>query len=418
MINPMKYKYLVAIVAQNKKAYDITQLVENVEWEEGENQLASRISFTAKNEKTAKGQISSLVKPGCYVGLLYSYNGGKKAEAVRGKVVEWNPSAKMSSEILKIKAYDVLYDLQESQDNIYFSSGTKTKNAISQLLKKWGVKIAFYSGPNVKHGKLLYKTEKLGTVIVKILKDARKKGGCDAVLRSEKLKVSVIGYGSNSTVYHFEEKQHLTEVNHKISTTGMVTRVKIIGKQKKNRAVPVQATVSGKTEYGIRQKIITRSKGTSLKAAKKEAKTVLEDEGKPKDTISIKLPDIPVIRKGDKIHLKTSSISAGYYCVISVTHNIDDMMMTLGLKRASDCKMADDEAETPAKTYHVGDIVNFHGGKYYSSSNSKSKGSSAAAGKAKITKKSGSGKKHTWYLTTQNWKKSKVHGWVDSGSFD
>ena len=54
MINPMKYKYLVAIVAQNKKAYDITQLVENVEWEEGENQLASRISFTAKNEKTRK----------------------------------------------------------------------------------------------------------------------------------------------------------------------------------------------------------------------------------------------------------------------------------------------------------------------------------------------------------------------------
>ena len=38
MINPMKYKYLVAIMTADKKAYDITQFVEDVSWEEGENQ--------------------------------------------------------------------------------------------------------------------------------------------------------------------------------------------------------------------------------------------------------------------------------------------------------------------------------------------------------------------------------------------
>ena len=53
MINPMKYKYLVAIMTADKKAYDITQFVEDVSWEEGENQLAARISFSAKNDKTS-----------------------------------------------------------------------------------------------------------------------------------------------------------------------------------------------------------------------------------------------------------------------------------------------------------------------------------------------------------------------------
>ena len=230
MINPMKYKYLVAIMTADKKAYDITQFVEDVSWEEGEDQLAARISFSAKNDKTSKGRISSLAKPGCYAALLYSYNGGKNAEATRGKIVEWNPSARTSGEKFKVKAYDVLYDLQESQDHVYFSAGVKTKSAIVQVLKRWGIKVTSYSGPNVKHGKLAYKSEKLGTVVVKILKEAKKKGGIEACLRAVKMNVTVVGFGTNKTVYHFEETQHLTEVNHKISTTGMVTRVKIIGK--------------------------------------------------------------------------------------------------------------------------------------------------------------------------------------------
>ena len=79
----------------------------------------------------------------------------------------------------------------------------------------------------MKHGKLAYKSEKLGTVVVKILKEAKKIGGIEACLRAVKMYGAVVGFGTNKTVYHFEETQHLTEVNHKISTTAMKTKVKI-----------------------------------------------------------------------------------------------------------------------------------------------------------------------------------------------
>lgn len=418
MINPMKYKYLVAIMTADKKAYDITQFVEDVSWEEGEDQLAARISFSAKNDKTSKGRISSLAKPGCYAALLYSYNSGKNAEATRGKIVEWNPSARTSGEKFKVKAYDVLYDLQESQDHVYFSAGVKTKSAIVQVLKRWGIKVTSYSGPNVKHGKLAYKSEKLGTVVVKILKEAKKKGGIEACLRAVKMNVTVVGFGTNKTVYHFEETQHLTEVNHKISTTGMVTRVKIIGKANDDGCSPVEATVDGKTSYGIRQKIVSRGTNDTLDEAKKEAREILADDGKPKEEITIKLPDIPIIRKGDKIHLKTASISAGYYIVISATHDVDKMLMTLGLKKAPAAKKSSGNKKTKAKSYDVGDIVNFHGGKHYVSSYPDARGYSVGAGKAKITIKGGSGKAHPWHLVTQNWNQTHVWGWVDDGSFD
>lgn len=414
MINPMKYRYLVVIMTANKKIYDITQFVESVSWEEGEDQLAARINFSAKNDKTSKGRISSLAKPGCYVALLYSYNGGKNAEAVRGKIVEWNPSAKLSAEKFNIKAYDVLYDLQESQDHVYFSAGVQTQSAITQLLQRWGVNITSYSGPNITHGKMAYKSDKLGTVVVKILKEAKKKGGNEACLRAVKQDVTIVGFGTNKKVYHFEETQHLTEVNHKISTTGMVTRVKIIGKANDDGCSPVEATVDGDTSYGIRQKIVSRGSNDTLDEAKKEANEILEDEGKPKEDITIKLPDVPIIRKGDKIHLKTSSVSVGYYYVISATHDVDKMLMTLGLKKVP----SNAKSEGSKKTYNVGDIVNFHGGKHYVSSYPGAKGYDVGAGKAKITIKNGSGKAHPWHLVTQNWGQTQVYGWVDDGSFD
>ena len=303
-------------------------------------------------------------------------------------------------------------------------NGKKIMEAITgtcdlvQVLKRWGIKVTSYSGPNVKHGKLAYKSEKLGTVVVKILKEAKKKGGIEACLRAVKMNVTVVGFGTNKTVYHFEETQHLTEVNHKISTTGMVTRVKIIGKANDDGCSPVEATVDGKTSYGIRQKIVSRGTNDTLDEAKKEAREILADDGKPKEEITIKLPDIPIIRKGDKIHLKTASISAGYYIVISATHDVDKMLMTLGLKKAPAAKKSSGNKKTKAKSYDVGDIVNFHGGKHYVSSYPDARGYSVGAGKAKITIKGGSGKAHPWHLVTQNWNQTHVWGWVDDGSFD
>lgn len=417
MIDPQRYRYTVVIITEDLTAYDITPLIENTSWEEEEDQLACRISFSAKNDAVSKGKLSSMAKPGCYVGILYSYDGGKNAEATRGKIVKWNPSAKHSSEVFQVKAYDALYDLQESEDNIYFSSGTGTKSAISQLLGWWGVSLLSYSGPDVSHGKLAYKSEKLGTAIVKILKEARKKGGRDAVLRAEKLAASVVGFGSNETVFHFEETQHMTEVNHEISTAGMVTRVKVIGKSDDEGCAPVEATVDGSIQYGIRQKIYIRGTDETVSDAETAAREILEEDGKPKEKITVKLPDVPLVRKGDMIHLKTATIEEGFYCVLSVSHNVDSMSMTLGLKKASDCKTTDGtSAET--KTYNVGDIVNFHGGQYYVSSYPDARGYEGAPGKAKITIKDGSGKSHPWHLVTQNWDETHVYGWVDDGSFD
>lgn len=75
---------------------------------------------------------------------------------------------------------------------------------------------------------------------------------------------------------------------------------------------------------------------------------------------------------------------------------------------------------TKKKTYKVGDIVYFKGGKHYVSSYKGAKGYSARAGKAKITlgpNCKGNGGAHPYHLIHTD-SKSNVYGWVDKDSFE
>lgn len=66
--------------------------------------------------------------------------------------------------------------------------------------------------------------------------------------------------------------------------------------------------------------------------------------------------------------------------------------------------------------YSVGDIVRFHGGTHYYSSEGGAKSYSARAGKARITLRN-DGAAHPYHLIHQD-SSSNVYGWVDEGTFD
>ena len=419
MAAPFLYKYKLVLITEKKKRYNITKFIQDLSWAEKEKELAARITFMAKNSKTSKGRLSSLAKPGCWVILSYSYNGGAYKEAVRGKIVEWNPSTKATGEQFSVKAYDLLYDLQESADNIYFPKGRKTPILLREIFKKWGIPLGAYSGPNIKHGKEVFRNQKLGKVVFDILEEANNKGGVEAIPRAEKNKVSIVAYGSNQKVFHLSQTKNITNISHKVSTVGMVTRVKVVGQEKskgKNKGkAPVYATVNGNIQYGIRQKLYVRNKKDSMKKAKKEAQKILKEEGSPKNEVSVKTFDLPFVRKGHTVSL-SSTTANGYYYVMSVTHNCDERTMDLDLKKVPQASLG--EASKSKKKYHVGDVVTFIGGhKQYSSAKGKKGTKIKGSGKAKI-KKIKNGAKHPYYLATRNWSKSRIHGWVDKKAFN
>lgn len=413
MIDISKIKYRLVVMTESKKQYNIKEFVEDLGWEENDGELATRISFTAKNEKTSAGLISSLAKPGCLVGV-FATDGSIDEEVARGYVTDWKPLLSGSKDKVDITCYDELYNLEESQDLIYYSSGIGTKSAITQIFDNWQIPTEKYDVPDVTHGKLAYKTESLADVLLDILDDAKKKGGGDAFIRAAKGKVSVLQWGSNKTVYHFEA-DNTKQVSHKMSTAGMITRVKVIGQEDDDGRSSVEAVVNGQTKFGIRQKIYVRGKDDSVSDAQSAAQDIINDKGQVDEEITVQSPDVPFVRKGDLVHITAGTLN-DYYFVKGIRHNADSMSMTMDLKKAVAEPVVQNHQSAP-KSYNVGDIVNFKGGTHYVSSYPGAKGYNARAGKAKITIKNGSGKAHPWHLIHVD-SGSNVYGWVDDGTFE
>lgn len=283
----------------------------NLGWEENDGELSVRTSFVAKNDKTSKGYLSKIIKPGCLVGVFATDGASQDEEVARGYVETWNPVEKSGGHTLKCTCYDELYKLQKSQDNRYFPSGTGTKSAIEGILDDWEIPQESYQGPNASHGKTVENNKYLSDIIINLLDDAAKKGEEQCFVQARKGKTSVIPRGSNKTVYVFRT-DNTQMFSQSISTADMITRVKVVGKADDDGRTSVEATVNGETKYGIRQRIYTRGKDESLADAKSAAQEILDDEGKIKKEIKVQSPDVPFVRKGDLVYVM-SELAQSYY---------------------------------------------------------------------------------------------------------
>lgn len=414
MLDLAKIRYRVVVSDETGNQYNITEYVQNLGWEENENEISVRSSFTAKNDKISKGKLSSLIKPGCLIGIFAKDGNSFDEEVARGFVETWNPQLKNNSNQLKCTNYDILYNLQKSQDNKYYSAGTGTQSIITGLLKDYGIPTNGYNGPNVTHGKLKYNNSYVSDIILDILDDAAKKGSGKYILRCNKGYAKVIELGSNKTIYVFKE-DIIKSVNASMSTGDLITRVRVIGQADDEGKSSVEATINGLTKYGIHQKIYTRGSNETLSDARSAAQEIIDNNGTVEQEITISSPDIPFIKKGDLVYVMVG-VSNNYYYVKGIRHDCDSSNMTMQLKIAKPQIITEENITEVKKEYSIGDIVNFHGGVHYVSSYPDAKGYNARAGQAKITKKNAAGK-HPWHLIHTD-SSSNVYGWVDDGTFD
>ena len=402
MVDVSKIAYKVFLLRENGEQLDITDIASGLNWEENEGELAQRVSLTLANIMHKGSRVSNLAKPNCYI-IGKTETGGKTDEVARGKRTE-------------------LFDLQASQDNRYISAGVSTKTALMGIFDDWGISVEKYDGPTVANAKTTFKNQYLSDIILELLETAHKHGARRCIVRASKGKVSVIPRAGNETIYCFEEANNLEMVKYKLSTSEMVTVVKVVATEDEDKRQAVEAVINGKTEYGKRQKIYVRDKDDTLATATAAAKEILENEGEPTVTMNLKAPDIPTIRKGDKIKI-TSRVYTGYATVISISHDAGSRTMTVGVEKFKEetDKVTEAPAAAASKDYKVGDIVTFNGGyHYYTSMDTSPRGGLRTAGKAWIQNINKNGK-HKYALIGGVYKSgvggnSNVYGWVDENT--
>ncbi len=358
MVDINKLKYTLICVTEKGVQLDVTAMVESLGWEEGEGELAQRITARLRNSSYNGALLSNQIKPGCLLAVLAEW-GGKAQEVARGQVEEWTVSSSGSASTLELTAYDELINLQKSQDDRYIAAGTGTRTALTAIFNDWGVTIGSYKGPNVRHAKAVYKGDTLSDIILDLLDAAVKQGAKKCLVRAEKGAVSVVPVGGNATIYHFDEDSSVEVLRDRVSLEGLVTRVKVVGKENSAERRPVEAVISGKTQIGIRQQIYNRPQDDSIAAARNAAKEILRESEEDQREISISAPDVPVIRKGDKVHIKARTLS-GYYIVAAAQHDAD----TSGMSLTVEPPPAPKTVQQTDGTFNKGDRVILNGAVY------------------------------------------------------
>lgn len=325
MVDLRTIEYRVVCISPDGTQLDITSITTGLGWEEGEKELSARISLRVYNVLYNGKRISQMIKPETPI-FVYATIDGQQKEMVRGTVKKWAPAYTNGSSSLTIEAYDEMQPLRHNQDFAYFTDGTKTKAMITSILDKWSVPYT-YNGPDIAHNKMVFKKSYVSDMLQKILDDVKKKNGGVYFMRAKEGKVEIIPRGTNEEIYHFDELDNAVQASDSFDSNGLVTRVKIVGKTDKEGHQKVEATKDGKTEFGIRQAIIEHQSSKTLKQAEEAAEQLLKEKGALKRKTTLQAPDVPFIRKGDRVRIQAGTVM-GYFFIKSIRHNAEDQKMT------------------------------------------------------------------------------------------
>ena len=325
--------YTIYLVSGGVK-YHLSPAVAELELSDQKKELAKRATVTLVNTTVSGRWLSSLVKVRDRI-FIYADDGERNEEVFRGWVWTRSYKSALKDRELTLKCYDNLVYFQESEESAYFSPGKATKDVLSTLCAKWGGKLD-YTYASITHAKLVLRGKLSDIFTEDILDLVQDRTGKKYVILSEQDTMVVKEIGTNSTVYAIKAGENAISTGTKCTMDDLVTKVVILGKADDNERRPVEATVSGDTgAYGTLQKLINRSTNTTLADAKKEAQSLLTENGSPTWEYDVRAVDVPWIRKGDKVLINAGDIANATLIVAGVERSISNKSkeMTLTLER-------------------------------------------------------------------------------------
>lgn len=313
--------YTFFISDGNGTTYDMTPALISIDLTDQDAQMAQRAQVTVHNVQINGTWSTSIIQVGQRVSI-FADDGDKKDEVFRGFIWKKQYISSNSERDFTFTCYDNMIYFQESEDYEYFSAGKSTEDVIKALCDKWGIELD-YQYESITHEKLVLKGTLSNIFQDNILDLVRDRTGKKYVMRSEKDKLRVLNVGINEEIYQLLSAQNVVQTKSIQTMDGMITKIVFQGKSGTDERPPVEAEVSANTDkFGTLQKVVSRNESASLEDAKKEAQAMLDMSKNPFWEYEIEAPDIPWIRKGDKIYVNAGDIFEMYLIVKEVQRTI------------------------------------------------------------------------------------------------
>mgnify|MGYP000857577587 CR=1 FL=1 len=327
MIDVSKIKYDFVALTPAEGVIYLGKVARSIHVEENPGELAVRLEADIQNKQLPGGRwLHQQLKLAGRVALRADWGAGWQ-EIFQGTIFNWHYRTDPLGH-LTITAYDPLIYLAKSKDDRFYKAGTTAKAIIQDIAGAWGIPLGTVEGPDVALAKQVFRGETLADMIFSALDQTRKRGGGKWVAQSKQGKINVIKPGRNTPVYHFGAEENVSQIEDQQDIEDLVTRVKIIGAEDKEGKAPVVATLDGKTEFGVLQDLVYQRQFDDAGAAQAAAKELLAERGDPQKRRKITAPDLPFLRRGDKVHI-TAGTLIGHYLVTGVMRDIKARTMML-----------------------------------------------------------------------------------------
>lgn len=330
MIDVSKITYALSLIAPAR--IDLSPFLRSLTWDEADNEIAVRLEAEIQNMQLADGRwLHQAVPLGGQVMLFANWGEGQQ-EIFRGVIFEWDYNTDPLGRFT-IVAYDQLIYLTKSKDDRFYKAGQTAQGIIRDIAGEWNIPLGNVTGPSTALSKQVFRSETLANMIISVLDQAKQRGAGDWVVRSRQGRIDIVRPGQNNPVYQFTSTQNVSSVNDRHDIDDLVTRVKIIGAEDTDGKAPVIATLNGRTEFGVLQEIIDQRQHDTPAAARSAAQEVLKERGQPRRRRSVQAPDLPFIRKGDRVRITAGTLNGGFI-VKGTSHNATTRTMTLEVDNA------------------------------------------------------------------------------------
>lgn len=330
MYNLVKMEYRVVVVAAEGEQLDVTNITTGLGWSEGEKELSAKISCKLAITDVGGKSLDEIVTVNTPL-IIYAGDGEEFVEVMRGNVSKLELVEANNEFYINTECTDEAHGLRHTQDDFYFTDGHSSTAILEKILNDAGTPYEIKIKDGI-HSKKVYRQKYYSDVIADVLKDLKEKTHEEYFIRAKEGVIEITPRGTNETIYHFDIDSNVTRVRESFDASKVVTKVKVVGKEKTEGHQALESVVEGNTELGTRQVIYRRHDKETLEEAESAAKKLLDENGVQRKT-SLEAPDVPSLRKGDKIRLH-SSLGDGFFYVKSIRHDAPQMKMTLELDAA------------------------------------------------------------------------------------
>lgn len=399
-------KGICLILVKEEKYYDITQLVEQIQWKGRKGSSCRTLNATLIDDdgyQHARSHIDVEQGNQC----LFYYDG---VELFRGIIMTQTQN---NSKKMTFTAYDNRIYLANNKDTFVYENKTA-----SEIFRDCCTRFQIPMGEVAECTYKIPELTKSKTTAFDTIADALSLDfdatGIRHYITSDKGILNLTTRRENILQWVIEVGQNISNYTYSKSIESIKTRVKMVSKE--GTTIAEKSNSELEKKIGIFQEIEKPEESLTTAQIKDMVNSILNEKSTPERTLSLEAIGIIEVVSGIGVYviIPELELSRTFY-VDEDTHTFQDNFhkMSLKLNYANDVEK---EQEKEENEYQIGNIVQFQGGYHYVSSNAaKPVGAKCAAGSAKITLIA-KGAKHPYHLIHTD-SSTRVYGWVDKDSF-